>query len=103
MIEAFEGPTRRLTDKIMSENNGTDDVSLDNIVELVDKLVNVSNGDESDCDCLDETCDGCYFSCRKCNSPKCGHTCRRGRQWNYEYVLEQSSQQEPTFLRRSNK
>lgn len=28
------------------------------------------------CDCLDETCPGCHFSCTKCTSNKCGHECR---------------------------
>lgn len=35
------------------------------------------------CDCMDETCIGCFFPCENCKSTKCGHVCRVGRKWNY--------------------
>ena len=28
------------------------------------------------CDCLEDSCPGCYFPCPKCKSPKCGHECK---------------------------
>lgn len=31
------------------------------------------------CDCLDNSCSGCHFPCRKCQSNKCGKECRRHR------------------------
>ena len=38
------------------------------------------------CDCLEDSCPGCYFPCPKCKSPKCGHECRSGRKWQYDSV-----------------
>ncbi|XP_015908631.1 ARL14 effector protein [Parasteatoda tepidariorum] len=41
------------------------------------------------CDCLDRTCDGCWFKCPKCSSTKCGHECRNNRSWEYlSYEIE---------------
>ncbi|KAF8764278.1 ARL14 effector protein-like [Argiope bruennichi] len=36
------------------------------------------------CDCMRVSCDGCFFLCLKCSSPKCGHKCRGNRRWIYE-------------------
>ncbi|XP_068116286.1 ARL14 effector protein [Hyperolius riggenbachi] len=38
------------------------------------------------CDCLDEDCMGCFYSCRKCGSNKCGVECRCDRKWAYEQI-----------------
>ncbi|XP_063800495.1 ARL14 effector protein isoform X1 [Pseudophryne corroboree] len=38
------------------------------------------------CDCLDEDCMGCFYSCRKCGSNKCGVECRCDRKWLYEQI-----------------
>ncbi|XP_015912530.1 ARL14 effector protein [Parasteatoda tepidariorum] len=43
------------------------------------------------CDCLDRTCEGCWFPCKKCSSTKCGHECRKTRSWEYvSYLVEGS-------------
>lgn len=31
------------------------------------------------CDCLNEECYGCHYSCRKCGSQKCSFQCRSNR------------------------
>ncbi|KAM9301637.1 ARL14 effector protein [Gastrophryne carolinensis] len=38
------------------------------------------------CDCLDEDCMGCFYSCKKCGSNKCGVECRCDRKWAYEQI-----------------
>ncbi|XP_036608219.1 ARL14 effector protein-like [Trichosurus vulpecula] len=38
------------------------------------------------CDCLDEDCLGCFYTCPNCGSSKCGAECRCDRKWLYEQV-----------------
>nr|XP_020738562.1 ARL14 effector protein-like [Odocoileus virginianus texanus] len=44
------------------------------------------------CDCLDEDCLGCFYPCPKCNSTKCGPTCRSNRRWVYTSVLDENGE-----------
>ncbi|KAI6175489.1 UDP-galactose transporter [Aphelenchoides bicaudatus] len=41
------------------------------------------------CDCLQESCTGCFFRCPECGSNKCGPLCRRQRQQFAYCVAEQ--------------
>lgn len=41
---------------------------------------------EDICDCFDEKCVGCHFPCEKCDSPKCGPTCRVNRRYIFEEI-----------------
>ncbi|XP_055928825.1 uncharacterized protein LOC129959934 isoform X1 [Argiope bruennichi] len=36
------------------------------------------------CDCMNNTCEGCFLPCEYCFSNKCGHECRNDRAWIYE-------------------
>ena len=38
------------------------------------------------CDCLVTDCRGCFYPCRRCQSTKCGNTCRVNRAFTYELV-----------------
>lgn len=38
------------------------------------------------CDCLQETCPGCFFPCPKCKSLKCGPECRVHRKYIYDHL-----------------
>lgn len=38
------------------------------------------------CDCLQESCKGCHFHCKKCLSQKCGVECRVNRKFIYESI-----------------
>ncbi|CAI9180203.1 unnamed protein product [Rangifer tarandus platyrhynchus] len=44
------------------------------------------------CDCLDEDCLGCFYPCPKCNSTKCGPTCRCDRRWVYTSMLNENGE-----------
>ncbi|CAL8121914.1 unnamed protein product [Orchesella dallaii] len=44
------------------------------------------------CDCLIPTCPGCHFPCKHCGGNLCGHTCRKGREWDYEEIEIQGQQ-----------
>ena len=47
------------------------------------------------CDCLRENCPGCFYSCRKCGSNKCGVECRCFRKWKYEDLAEDGGETRP--------
>ncbi len=60
-----------------------------NYGEIYDsKGVEVLTGQDL-CDCLETTCEGCFFSCRKCKSNKCGLECRQKRKFFYKSIEDQ--------------
>lgn len=42
------------------------------------------------CDCLTESCPGCFYPCPQCGSQKCGPTCRCNRRWVYDYIEDEA-------------
>ena len=38
------------------------------------------------CDCMSETCPGCWFECECCGSTRCGVVCRVNRKFFYESI-----------------
>lgn len=38
------------------------------------------------CDCMDESCPGCWYECENCNSTKCGLQCRVNRKFFFEAI-----------------
>lgn len=40
---------------------------------------------EDNCDCLRESCPGCFFPCKQCESSKCGDVCRLVKKFNTNF------------------
>lgn len=59
------------------------------------------NSGKDVCDCLESSCPGCFFPCKKCGATKCGHRCRNERKWMYHQVIEQNPFEESKVLRTS--
>jgi len=38
------------------------------------------------CDCMDNSCEGCWNECKSCGSFKCGLTCRVNRRYCYDSI-----------------
>lgn len=49
------------------------------------------DGQQDICDCLRVDCPGCHFTCKSCNSSKCGNKCRVNRQWYYKRLEYEGS------------
>ncbi|XP_016660354.1 ARL14 effector protein-like [Acyrthosiphon pisum] len=50
-------------------------------VESPEKPTNQVDPNDSECDCDQEGCMGCFWPCDSCLSNKCGHECRVNRKW----------------------
>ncbi|KAM8960784.1 ARL14 effector protein-like [Pelodytes ibericus] len=73
----------------MSQMNGyysTNKISL----KKYDKKGKLLFNNRDLCDCLEETCQGCFYPCPKCNSTKCGPECRCNRKWVYDRIQTES-------------
>ena len=57
-----------------AENSEAEDTSKDSF--KYHRQLN--HGDDDICDCLIQDCPGCWFSCPKCSSNKCGPECKTG-------------------------
>lgn len=50
--------------------------------------IQINNGLDL-CDCMNKICSGCFFPCKKCNSKKCGPTCRVNRRFKYTGYIDE--------------
>ncbi|KAM4808224.1 ARL14 effector protein-like [Rhinophrynus dorsalis] len=85
-VADFNPETRKQKKKAcMSQMNGyynTNKVSL----KKYDKQGKLICNNRDLCDCLEESCQGCFYPCPKCNSTKCGPECRCNRKWVYDRI-----------------
>ncbi|XP_064541962.1 ARL14 effector protein [Drosophila montana] len=52
-----------------------------------DEYGNIRSNGLDVCDCMNEECDGCWYECRSCGSPRCGPQCRVNRKFFYENIV----------------
>ncbi|XP_044138381.1 ARL14 effector protein-like [Bufo gargarizans] len=85
-VADFNPETRKQKKKAyMSQMNGyytTNKVSL----KKYDKQGKLLCNNRDLCDCLEESCQGCFYPCPKCSSNKCGPECRCNRKWVYDRI-----------------
>ncbi|NP_001106509.1 ARL14 effector protein [Xenopus tropicalis] len=81
--ETSKREKRRLQTKSAASNSGQTAASKNKVYDSNGILI--CNGMDL-CDCLDEDCLGCFYSCKKCGSNKCGVECRCDRKWLYEQI-----------------
>ncbi|XP_018425778.1 PREDICTED: ARL14 effector protein-like [Nanorana parkeri] len=85
-VADFNPETRKQKKKAyMSQMNGyysTNKVS----VKKYDKQGKLLCNNQDLCDCLEESCQGCFYPCPKCSSTKCGPECRCNRKWVYDRI-----------------
>lgn len=67
-------------------------VSVKRQVNKYDKKGRLTFNKADLCDCLDEGCLGCFYPCPKCNSTKCGPTCRCNRRWAYDTIVDENGE-----------
>lgn len=53
---------------------------------LYDSAGILKENEQDMCDCMISGCPGCHFPCSRCDSEKCGITCRCDRRWKYDSV-----------------
>ncbi|KAM4721141.1 ARL14 effector protein isoform 2-T2 [Rhinophrynus dorsalis] len=82
--ETSKRETRRQYSKNTPSNSDRQTIPAKNKV-YDSKGILLANGMDL-CDCLDEDCLGCFYSCKKCGSNKCGVECRCDRKWLYEQI-----------------
>ncbi|XP_069601997.1 ARL14 effector protein-like [Ranitomeya imitator] len=85
-VADFNPETRKQKKKAyMSQMNGyytTNKVA----VKKYDKQGKLLCNNRDLCDCLEESCKGCFYPCPKCGSCKCGPECRCNRKWVYDRI-----------------
>ncbi|XP_063820234.1 ARL14 effector protein-like [Pseudophryne corroboree] len=85
-VADFNPETRKQKKKAyMSQMNGYYPASKVSLKKY-DKHGKLLCNNQDLCDCLEESCHGCFYPCPKCSSKKCGPECRCNRKWVYDRI-----------------
>ncbi|XP_068127772.1 ARL14 effector protein-like [Hyperolius riggenbachi] len=86
-VADFNPETRKQKKKAyMSQMNGYYSTGKTSMKKKYDKRGMLLCNNQDLCDCLEESCRGCFYPCPKCTSTKCGPECRCNRKWVYDRI-----------------
>ncbi|XP_051824629.1 ARL14 effector protein-like isoform X1 [Antechinus flavipes] len=96
---AFQNPGPRISDfnpqtreqqKAAHMSKMKEYFSVNKVMKKYDRNGRLICNNADLCDCLEESCPGCFYPCPKCNSNKCGPECRCNRKWVYDDIVTES-------------
>jgi len=90
----FSNREKRKLNRLLEDKNAERKLLLAARPSLYDEKGLLKDTNEDLCDCLIHDCPGCHFPCSRCDSEKCGVSCRTKRRWKYIYVSYEMTQPE---------